>query len=489
MAIKLDTPGITIREHRLSSILSYSGNASTLGKKEKPDSQSRTGRYYGQCSGCMEGCAMAEVNWVGNAAYILHAPVGCSADISISYVAERVFAASRGRAPRASQFITTNLVEKDAVYGAEKKLKLAAREADQRFKPTVIFILSSCAAGVIGEDLVRISNELESELGYSVIPVFCEGFKSRVWMSGADAAGQGILRHIVKPATKKQDDLINIFTFPGSDRCTPMLKEIGVRANLVGAPMITAQDYAKITEAVASVEICETQSMYIAAGLENNYGVPLLKVHAPWGIDWTDRWLREIARVTNRVEQAESYIAREHARIAEELAELREKLSGTRIHIHGGDAWVCEMANAAKDLGVNLVGITSNHHDVKPDSDAQGGQITSLVEGYGEIENYTVCCKQPYLVMKLLRESHPDLIIVRHTGASVLGTKLGIPTLFEGDINFSIGYEGVLRLGRRMVSTLKATKFFRHVGAHAKLPYTDWWFNEGDNQYFERGGR
>lgn len=248
--------------------------------------------------------------------------------------------------------------------------------------------------------------------------------------------------------------------------------------------MLTVRDYARITEAVASVQICETQSMYVAAGLEQHYGVPLLHVHAPWGINWTDLWLREIAKATHTEERAEAFIASEHARIQGELEELRAQLAGRTVHVHGGDAWVCAMANAAKDLGLEIAGITSNHHDVDPDSDAQGQFIRGLVEGYGEIDNYSVCCKQPYLVYKLLKESRPDVLIIRHTGASVLGTKMGIPTLFEGDINFSIGYEGVLRLGRRIVNTLKSKKFYDHVARHAKLPYTDWWLQEENTFYF-----
>jgi nitrogenase molybdenum-iron protein alpha chain len=72
-------------------------------------------------------------------------------------------------------------------------------------------------------------------------------------------------------------------------------------------------------------------------------------------------------------------------------------------------------------------------------------------------------------------------------GLTGLGSKLGIPTLFEGDANYSIGYEGVVRMGRRIHEALQTRNFVDTIARHFEMPYSDWWMNEEDPFYFEGG--
>jgi nitrogenase molybdenum-iron protein alpha chain len=74
-------------------------------------------------------------------------------------------------------------------------------------------------------------------------------------------------------------------------------------------------------------------------------------------------------------------------------------------------------------------------------------------------------------------------------GLTTLGSKLGIPTLFEGDANYSTGYEGVIKMGRRFYEAVQTEKLVKNIAKHVDLPYTDWWLNEeADPFYFENGG-
>ena len=92
--------------------------------------------------------------------------------------------------------------------------------------------------------------------------------------------------------------------------------------------------------------------------------------------------------------------------------------------------------------------------------------------------------------MKLLKGADPDFMIVRHQGLTVLGYKLGVPTIFEGDANYTVGYDGVVRLGERLWEAYLTRKFNENVAAHSSFPYTDWWLNEVDDPfYFEKGAK
>ena len=60
-------------------------------------------------------------------------------------------------------------------------------------------------------------------------------------------------------------------------------------------------------------------------------------------------------------------------------------------------------------------------------------------------------------------------------------------TIPEGDKNFSIAYDGILKLAKRTVRALKTQRIVKNISVHSKLPYTKWWLEdrEDDPYYFE----
>ncbi|MDQ0204517.1 nitrogenase component 1 [Pectinatus haikarae] len=474
MSIYKDTAEVEIRERRLDAILSYRGDAKTLNIQSKERKVSCPGSFYSQCSQCAEGCAETITYHVIDAAVISHAPIGCSVGVSPRHILGRAVSKNRGLPEHKVQMISSNINEEDTVYGASKKLLAAIYEADKRFKPRTIFLQASCASGIIGEDMESIAKQAEEKLHYPVVPVYCEGFKSNIWSTGFDAAFHAVLRKLVRPAQKKQRDLVNIFNFAGSDTFIPFLHKLGLQVNYL-IPMATLEQIASLTEAACTAHICETLATYVAAALEEQYGVPEVKVPPPFGIDWTDEWIREIARYTDRAELAEQVIIQEHERIQPELEKLREQLKGKTVYIMSGDAFAHNLANIAKDLNLNVIGLSTLHHDLHFETKEQANSLEALIKSAGNIENVRVCNKQPYRIIKVLQDIKPDVLLVRHPNLAPIGMKLGIPTLSEGDGNYSIGYDGVLKFGRRLLELLTAKKLFVNIAAHARLPYSSWW--------------
>ncbi len=479
MKVYKGTAEVEVRDRRLKTIIAYDGSGKQLLAEAATGHVRCPGRGFSQCSDCAEGCSESMTLNVRDAAVVSHAPLGCMTDVSAQNVRERSTAEIQGAPPARARIISSNIQEKDTVYGAAQKLRAAIREADRRFRPKTIFVLSSCAAGIIGEDIESISSEMESELGYPVVPVYCEGFKSKTWSSGFDAGYHAILRKLVPPPRKTQPDLVNMFNFQDKDVFTDLFKRIGLRINLVLPMTTTIKNIAQLSEAACSAHICETLATYIAASLEELYGVPEVKTPPPYGLDWTDRWLREIGRLTHREEAVEQVIAEERERIAAELADLRAQLAGKTIYIVAGDTYAYNLANLVKDLGLQVVGLNMLHHDLHPDTAEQAYLLQEFTAAQGDMQRVSVCNKQPYRIVKLLRELQPDFVVVRHPGLTSFGTKVGIPTILETDANASSGYEGVLNMGRRLLRGLRSHRFTETVARHARLPYSHWWLNEG----------
>ena len=236
-----------------------------------------------------------------------------------------------------------------------------------------------------------------------------------------------------------------------------------------------------MSEAAATVGFCHTLSSYLAAGLEQEFGVPEVKAPQPYGFPGTDAWLRELAKVTHREELAEAYIAKEHARVAPRIAELREQLKGKKGFVSTGSAYAHGIIAVLRELGVEVDGSLVFHHDPIYDSeDPRQDTLAHLVDNYGDVPNFSVSNRQQYQFYGLLQRVKPDFIIIRHNGLAPLASRLGIPAAPLGDEHHALGYQGIINLGETILEILSHKKFHEDLAAHVTLPYKKWWLDQKD---------
>lgn len=497
MPINLKTPVVESREQRLGTITAWDGKASELAEQSgyAHGDCSRCGKKarkiceiqgpFTQGSVCSEMMVECQAGNVRGAVTIQHSPIGCGTGQVIYNSLFRNGLAARGLPVESLHLISTNLREKDMVYGGIEKLEASVREAKRRHNPKAIFIATSCATGIIGDDVDGAAANLEEELGIPVIPLHCEGFKSKHWSTGFDATQHGIVRQLVRKNPQKQEDLVNVINLWGSDVFTPMLKELDLRVNYV-VDMATVEDLQQLSEAAATVSHCYTLATYMAQALEQEYGVPEIKAPQPYGSKGTDAWLRELARVTKREEKAEAYIAREHERIADKLAELRNKLKGVKGFIATGSAYAHAMIEVLRELGVEVESSLVFHHDPVYDSqDSRQDTLSHLVDNAGDV-HLAVGNRQQYQFHALLQNVKPDFIIIRHNGLAPLASRLGIPSIPLGDEHHPLGYQGLLNLGESILDVLAQKKFHQDLAAHVRLPYSKWWLAQKDPYILSR---
>lgn len=201
------------REDRAGfGIKAYYGNASQLVKDAKEGRLKHREWAFEQAGGCILNFFITiRISTIQDGVMIVHAPVGCSA-VSTGY--REVFRAvpvELGRPPHIDfHWLTTNLSQEDVIFGGGEKLKTAIREAENRYSPKSIFILTSCVSGVIGEDIEGAVASVQPEVKAKIVPINCEGHRSRVIQTAYDAMWHGILKYLVKKPEKKQEDLVNL---------------------------------------------------------------------------------------------------------------------------------------------------------------------------------------------------------------------------------------------------------------------------------------
>ena len=493
--LALDT--VENREMRLGSITSWTGTASDLVMQSNYEGRSLIKREFecgkkngcrlcelempfNQQSMCANSIASCQAGNLRDCVLIQHSPVGCTARNPEFNLAMRNGLARRNLEPRNINIVTTNLMENDMVFGASEKLRKTVQETYDRYHPKAIFLSMSCSTAIIGEDITSVADEMEEELGIPVIPLHCEGFRSKHWSTGFDIAQHGVLRQITKRNPKKQKDLINIVALWGTDYFTDMLKPLGLRVNYI-MDIASFDELAQTSEAVATTTFCHTLGSYLATGLEQQFGVPQIDAPQPYGIKGTDEWLRAIAKVVDKVEETEKYIQSEHERVHDEIEALKAKLKGVKGFVITGSAYAHGLISVLRELGIEVNGSVVFHHDPVYDGGKENQDtLKTLVENYGDIPNYSVSKTQPFQLPVILRNVDTDFIIVRHNGLAPNAARMGIPSFAMGDEHFPVGYDGIIRTGKAILDILARKKFNQVLKRHVKLPYSDWWLAQND---------
>jgi nitrogenase molybdenum-iron protein alpha chain len=484
--VNLKANEVQVREIRLGSITGFSGKASELLGCARKGRLRERARGFSQCLGCSTANAACTVILIQDGAVISHGPLGCSScfhEFAFTYLVNGVH---RGvGAPTQRRIFSTNLGEKETVYGGNERLAQTIRDVRSRTKANAIFIVTTCASGIIGDDVAGVADEAEAELGVPVVPIFCEGFRSKIWTSGFDAGYHGIARKLIKPPRQKQEDMVNIINFWGADIFSELFGRIGLRPNYL-TPYSTVESIAHSSEAVATVQICATLGSYYGAVLEQEYGVPEIKVSAPYGIPQTELWWRELGRLTGKEIEVERLLAEERERYLPRIQELRARLKGKRAHVTAGASHGHALIAVLRELGLEVTGASIFHHDPLYDNGVvTADALQNTVRDYGDVPRYLVCNKQEYELVNSLHRDRPDILLARHGGMTLWGGKLGIPTVLVGDEHFGMGYKGLVNYGERILDAIENDEFVRNLARHAINPYTDWWLGQAPDAFLK----
>jgi nitrogenase molybdenum-iron protein alpha chain len=474
VAIDIKNDEAIIRETRLGAITGYRGTVRDLAAKACCGAAKNRERCFTQTSSCSSGCAHTYLSGILDAVVVNHAPLGCAADSVYCNVTNKWGEKMRGISHQNIKIISTNMNEQDTVFGAVDKLREAVREAYARYRPQAIFVSTSCVSGIIGEDVKSALEELRAGIPVPLAPVFCEGFKSKVWASGFDAAFHAILTRIVKPPAKKTNK-VNMINFRGSAQrqITDILARFGLEPVFV-VPLSSVEELSKLSEAAATVSICGTLGSYLGNALEEQYGVPYVKTLQPHGIAGIESWLRGLGQATGKEDEVEAYIREERERIAPDLAEIRQRLSGYKAMVGMGPSFGYNYIRVLQELGLEVVWGATWHFDQQYDHGTCPEAIGLLAGGDSDIP-VSVCDQQNFELINLLNKLRPDIYVSRHGGSSVWAIKMGIPSVMVADEYSAFGHQGVIDFGHRLADTIANRNLVANLAARAKLPYTDWW--------------
>lgn len=485
MSLNLDSSNVATRENRIGSITGYIGTLSDLAEQSGCGTLKGCSRCFSQSSTCLSSCALGQLSAIRDVAIIHHGPAGCSVASAGAYYLDKVMAKKRG-VTNNTVYVGTDMNEKDTIFGSADTLRRIILEVNKRYSPKAIFVTSSCATGIIGEDIDSVVDDVRDEIDVPIVAVHCEGFKSRIWATGFDISDHAVLSSIVQPPKQKRNT-INFKNFYESAR--PEIIEIFKNFDLEPIFLYcnsTVEELSHISESLATTCICGTLGNYLGNGLEEKYGVPYIRTINPLGIAGFETWLREIGRVTERSEAVEKYIAEQRAIYIPQIEEIKKELKGLKAVLGMGPGYTFEVSRVLNELGIEVVWALAWHYDKKYENGDIPSSMEYLLENGVDFEA-SVADQQNYEIMNILNKYQPDLYLSRHPGSTVWAIKNGTPAVYVADEYMIFGYKHTLEFAQSVLDSINNHSFEKNLARRVKLPYTEWWYEQNVDKFLEEG--
>lgn len=490
------------REDRLGTCIEFGGSVCEIKRKFGCGCLQNSNRAFGQGSICQLLPATAILNSLQDTVVIVHGAVGCGGVAhtqSASYRWGQIVAGKTN--PKGLLWLSTNLGETDVISGGEAKLRSAIIAADKRYRPSAIVVLSSCIPGIIGDDIDSVASELQPQINAVILPIHCEGFKTKVMATAYDAIFHSIIRQLVEVEAaettiipdelaiaaenirrRKLVNLLNVSSMTGADQqeLVRLLTKLGLEVNVF--PCDAHPEAFKLaTQAAVSISVCPTHDDYFLTHLQEKYGIPYINGQMPIGLTNTNIWLRKIAKFFGLDETAERIITSETAELNAALAPFRKNLTGRRVMISAGEIRTLATAVWLQELGLEVVAVRPYHYDTFGDV-----EIEKLVVVNPDIM-LNVATAHPFEAVNIIERVKPD-VYLGHVSDNVWAAKSGVSVLpIYGGQNVYNGYAGAYDIARRLNRILKNTAFVKNLRANVRQPYYQEWFDENPFKYIKQG--
>jgi len=376
---------------------------------------------------CKFWTAFQVINGIRHVAPVIHGPKGCTYSVASNY--KMGSCEYRGVPFEPTSCTAQN--EADVVYGGEGKLLEAIREAERRYHPDLIVVLSCCCSGIIGDDVETVAQIASQEVEADVLAIRSEGFGGD-FRSGYEDAFRALM-DLMEPRHEVRRGTINIIgarqgpTYTewteDLDELERLVQAIGVEINGVLCGGCTMEQIRRAPSAELNASWCYDWGQKLGDLMEERFGVPYARTGQPYGPAATEEWILGVAVPLGLEDRARELIRQESAAVARELDTLRGCFAGKTALIE-----IAEFPGPIRALSLAQMAVEFGAHPI----------VINL-------HPYTVKERMPSIKFLIERGQNPEVILTR--GLFALGS-FSVSSETQGEVEMiAAQYEDALYLG------------------------------------------
>ncbi len=310
---------------------------------------------------CYAGCKGVVLGPTRDIINLTHGPIGCG---FYSWLTRRN---QTDPGPDGENYIpycfSTDMQDSNIVFGGEKKLAEAIKEAYEIFKPHAISIFSTCPIGLIGDDIHTVARTMKKELGINVFGFSCEGYKGVSQSAGHHIANNRIFSDVVglddtvRPG-KYRINLLGEYNIGGDAFILEKyFEELDINLVATYSGNSSVRDFENSHMVDLNMVMCHRSINYIAEMMEKKYGIPWIKVNFI-GADATAKSLRKIAQYfedDELIAKVEELIKREMLEVEKVADKIKPRLEGKLAMMYVGGSRAHHYQELFSEIGMQTV--------------------------------------------------------------------------------------------------------------------------------------
>ena len=295
---------------------------------------------------CKFWTATKILSGIRNSIILTHGPGGCAYGVKQAYKLTN----SRNSGCVYEPVISTNITQSRVIYGGEEELKGAIREVDAKYSPDIIFVATSCATGIIGDNVDAVIKNARLETKAEIMPIHCEGFAGE-YRSGFDLVFRELVKIMDAPSEQSREELSGYVNIVGSKmgpertevdtdvkELVRLTEGIGAKINAVIAGNCSYSELKRASSVAVNCTLCLDIGYAIGTAMNERFGTPLNSTILPYGISATEKWLLGAARFLGSEKAAKKFMYKEYKKIKSEYEKARSYLEGKTAIVEGHDA-------------------------------------------------------------------------------------------------------------------------------------------------------
>ena len=317
--------------------------------------------------GCAFNGAMNMSIHIRDAVILAHSPKSC---IYLSY--QGVSSSGRRRlfergvilpSSIVPNMVSTEMTEDDMVFGGtEKLLDTVLKIKNRRPRPKAIIVVSSCPAGIIGDDIEKA--KALSEPDFPVIILKADGNLTGDYLQGRLMTYTQLARQIIEPAAAVCENTVNVIfekvvsknTESNFNTMSRYLSRMGVRVNcrfLCNTDFDSLKNFCSAPLNLLAYK--DYTGIILADFFKKEYGSKFYEDSFPVGFAETESWLKGVGKFFGKEREAEEITEQNRRIYRERIGNVRKSLAGKKLMVvtynHDLD-WILK---TAMDAGMDIV--------------------------------------------------------------------------------------------------------------------------------------
>lgn len=427
-----------------------------------------------QCHMCMPLGGVIALRGVEHSIALVHGSQGCSTYMRLANV-------EHFNEPM--DIASSSLNEKQAIFGGETNLRKALDNVIRVYRPGVIGILTSCLAETMGDDIERFVETYKKDReirDIDIIPISTPSY-SGTHTEGFWATTKAVIAYYARPTERHQKinvivpnispadireikRLLDLMGFEYTllpDFSLTLDRPFGGRYEKIAPGGTPTPEIARMSGARATIQFGLTCPDSLSPGrfLEQQFGVPLINLPLPIGLDGMDLFVRTLKDLGGQ--SVPESLTLERGWLCDAMADAHKINAAARPVIYGEPELVYAMTRFCLENGSIPAVIASGTHN-----SSLAGLVQPLLED--ALEETLVFEEADFVTIEDAAVRMSANLAVGHSGGKYLTERQGIPGLrvgypihdrIGGQRILSVGYTGTIALLDRFTNTLLEAKY------------------------------